>query len=133
MTVVEEAWVFEYGVGVLVVDGLEVLLRGLGLSMRAVCRESVVGLLALCGSLVGIPVDLLCLHDVQAVAVVLEDLKAAVGILEVLAHREAVLLHRLANFCVARLVFELMMVVLAAVIEAGQVAIIVLRNTVERH
>ena len=101
LVIVEEALVVQDGVAVVVVDGLEVLLRYLRITLGAIHGKSMVGLLTLCGRLVREPVDLLRLHDVQAVAVVLKNFKTTAATLNVLAHHEAVLLDCLAVLSVA--------------------------------
>lgn len=90
--VTDEALVVQDSFTVVVVNGLKVLLRDLRIALRAIHREPVVRLLALCRGLVRESVNLLRLHDLQAIAVVLKDFKATVPILNVLADHEAVLL-----------------------------------------
>lgn len=75
---------------------------------------------------------MLRLHDVQAVAVVLKDIKATISTLKMLTHRDAILLERYTDVCLAHRVIKLVVVVLAALIVVSQVSIIVLRYTVER-
>ena len=123
---VDVALVIENGISVVVVDGLKVLLRNLGVALRAIYGESVVRLLALRRGLISVSINLLYLHDLEAVAVILKYFKAAAAGLDVLADEQAILLHRLPVVSVACRVFELVIVGLIVVVERAQLAIIIL-------